>query len=187
MPEVPLWDLKVDGEPLPHPDETIDDRRPKLTPEQEMKLELPHLEKDKAWYDARKKEYRSFVRTKRHAQLKLEIETFLSSPDDVDVALKRIDAKTGPEAWYVLRQMFDRCTDEKIVNTFVERLWKPAAEWTLHEKHRDLTMREVQDMWKSLLPTVEPDEEARKPEADNPEFDRNYRFFRPQDEIEEDQ
>lgn len=180
MPEVSLWDMKVDGEPLPVPDpQRPDPPRRQLTPDEELRLELPHRTEDPAWYAARKEEFEAFETSRRGKSLRSRVEKFFSKPDDVDGFLESANIASGPEAWSVLKLAFEKCPDRTIVNALVSKLWKVAAEWALHDSHRDLTMRELENMKRALEPTpVEKKDEGAEDHVEpQREYDDGFRYL----------
>jgi hypothetical protein len=176
MPEVPLWKLKIDGQEYPPPQEGDESETQLVTPPEE---EFPHeVDGLQEWYDSKKKEYAEFLKSPEALTLDSNIKTFLSKPDN-KAFVRQLRTLRGPGAWLVLRTFFDKCTDSTLIDEVASQVWKPALEWLQHEKHRQITMIEMNDLWRSLEdidrsppPEVEPEESPLEPE-----FDDNFRFI----------
>lgn len=152
MPEVPLWDMKIDGEPLPPPDEEapLPERRA-LTPDEEAHVERPREAADAStWYVKRRKEFEDFELTPRSVSLRKSVEVFLAHPGDLDTFLAQNQVSDGLEAWCVLRSIVDKCNDRSIVDALIAKLWQKAVPWALHARHREITMKELNDLWESF-------------------------------------
>ncbi len=180
MPEVPLWKLKIDGQEYPPPQEGDESETQLVTaPEEEFPHEIDGIQE---WYDSKKKEYAEFLKTPDASLIESSINAYLSdSSKDVRKALKGFK---GPAAWLILRMYYDKCKDTTIVDQVSAELWKPALEWLQHEKHRQITMIEMNDLWRSIEDSERPAPPDPEPEPMTlePEFDDNYRFIGKGDE-----
>lgn len=180
MPEIPLWKLKIDGQEYPPPQEGDESETQPVTPREE---EFPHqIEGMQEWYDSRKEEYSKFLKTPDSSLLAAVIEKCLEDGPSQDFKTMR-DLK-GPAAWQVLQAFFDKCKDSTIVDKVVAELWKPALEWLQHEKHCQITMIEMKDLWKNLDDIDRPPAQSPGPEEApvDPEYDDNFRFIGKGDE-----
>ncbi len=181
MPEVPLWKIKIDGQEYPPPQEGDEtETQPVTQPEEEF----PFVEADiQSWYELKKKEYEEFLKTSDSSLLSVVIEKLLTEVNHQDLGTLR-KIKGGPAAWQILRAFFDKCKDSTLVDQVAAELWKPAIDWILHEKHRKITMVELNDIWRHLEESNRepaPEPVSEEPEVE-PEFDDDYRFIGKGDE-----
>lgn len=176
MPEVPLWKIKIDGQEYPPPQEGDETETQPFTPPEE---EFPFVEPEiQSWYELKKREYAEFLKSPESALLESSTNAFLADPSKRDFipSLRRL---RGPGAWQILRIFFDKCKDSTLTDQVAAELWKPAIDWILHEKHRKITMVELNDIWRNLEEmdrAPAPEQEQEEPPVD-PEFDEDYRFI----------
>lgn len=182
MPEVPLWKLKIDGDEFPPPEEEDVPLACVLTPEESERIEFSRQAEDSAsWYDLKRKEYAEFEKSPEASVIRVATQTFLSEPHDLRAFLKPAKRMSGMPCWLILRIFFDQCKDSTTIDEVVAALWKPATDWVLHEKHREITLLEMNDLWKNVEAFEARPSEDKKPDVKpgEPEYDNNFRYLIP--------